>query len=134
MCGRRLKNLKVIGDNMAKKFSELKAGDSVWIWWYTELYEYGVQELNPVKQFLITDEGKAEIESNGEARLYLKGGAEFAIYSDCANTEVFIYGSDGHEYKILGTSKDAVRRCLEDTLNRDIEELKNNTERWLSEF
>ena len=120
---------------MAKKFSELKAGDSVWIWWLNKLYEYGVQELNPVKQFMITDDGKAEIESNGEARLYLKGGAEFPIYSDCTDTDAFIYGGDGwHEYKILGTSKESVRKCLEDNLNRDMEKLKSNTEKWLSEF
>lgn len=119
---------------MTKKFSELKAGDSVWIWWYTELYEYGVQELNPIKTFLVTGEGKAEIEPSGDLRLYLKGGAEFAIYNDCADSEAFVYGTDGHEYKILGTSKEAVRKCLEDNLNRDIEKIKSDTEKWLAEF
>ena len=119
---------------MAKKFSELKAGDSVWIWWHTELYEYGVQEIKPIKTFLVTDEGQEEIEPNGDARHYLKGGAEFTIFYGCIDTEAFVYGSDGHEYKILGTSKESVRKCLEDNLNRDIEKLKSNTEKWLSEF
>ena len=119
---------------MAKKFSELKAGDSVWIWWYTELYEYGVQDINPIKTFMLTDEGREEIEPNGDARLYLKGGAEFTIFYDCIDTEAFVYGSDGHEYKILGTSKEAVRKCLEDNLNRDMEKLKESTKKWLAEF
>ena len=120
---------------MAKKFSELNAGDSVWIWWYTELYEYGVQELKPIKHFMITDEGEAEIESDGEARLYLKGGAEFAIYPVCINTEAFVYGTDGwHEYKILGTSKEAVKECLKKQLEADKKKLEKQTKEWLSKF
>ena len=117
-----------------KKFSELKAGDSVWIWWYTELYEYGVQDILPIKTFLVTDEGKAELEPSGDVRLFLKGGGEYAIYNDCADSDAFVYGTDGPEYKIFGTSKEAVRKCLRDNLNKDAERLRGLTEKWLAEF
>ena len=129
----RKRNLNI--DIMAKKFSELNAGDSVWIWWCTKLYEFEVQELNPLKYFMIDDEGGAEIESDGVVTLCLKGGAEFVINADCINAEAFIYGSDGwHEYKIIGTNKDAVKKCLKTTLENDKETLEVNTRAWLAAF
>lgn len=120
---------------MTKKFSELQAGDSVWIWWLTELYEYGIQDIGPTKHYMLTSYGQVEIEPDGSLHLIMKGGGGYYLDKDCANSEAFIYGTDGwHEYKILGTSKESVRKCLEDNLNRDMEKLKANKEKWLAEF
>ena len=117
-----------------KTFSELKAGDSVWIWWYTELYEYGVQDVVPIKTFLSTEEGRTELSPSGDLRILLKGGAEYPVYYYCVDSEAFVYGTDGPEYKIFGTSKEAVKKCLRDNLNKDAERLKDLTEKWLGEF
>lgn len=119
---------------MGKKFSELKAGDSVWIWWYTELYEYGINEIRPVKIFLDTDEGKKEMEPSGEILLCLQRCGEYCIHSDVINREAFVYGYDGHEYKIFGTSKEAVKNLLQEVLTKDIEKIEADKQKWLSEF
>ncbi len=119
---------------MGKKFSELRAGDSVWAWWYTELYEYGLHEIRSVKRFLITDEGKEELEPSGETLMSLKGDGEYAICNDESDHEAFVYGCDGHEYKIFGTSKEAVKNLLQEVLTKDIEEIKADKQKWLAEF
>lgn len=120
---------------MGKKFSKLKAGDSVWIWWLSELYEYGVQDIGPTRHFMLTNDGKKELEPNGDAHLILKGGGIYYLTKDCIDSEAFVWGTDGwHEYKIIGTSKDAVKKCLEDSLNTDLKKLEDNKEKWLKEF
>ena len=120
---------------MGKKFSKLKAGDSVWIWWLSELYEYGVQDIGPTRHFMLTNDGKKELEPNGDAHLILKWGGIYYLTKDYIDSEAFVWGTDGwHEYKILGTSKEAVRKCLEDTLNADMKKLEDNTKKWLLEF
>lgn len=120
---------------MGKKFSELKAGDSVWIWWLNELYEYGVHDIGHTKRFMLTNDGEKELEPNGDMHLALKCGSEYYLTKDCADSEVFVWGTDEwHEYKIFGTSKEVVRKCLEDNLNADMKKLKDNTKKWLLEF
>lgn len=121
-----------------KTFKELKAGDSLWIWWYNELYEYGIQDIIPLREFMVIDGEEKElqeIEPKGNIQVNLKGGASFQVCDDDLNMEAFVWGTDGwHEYKILGTSKEAVRECLEKCLERDMEELKEKTKKWLANF
>jgi len=119
---------------MGKKFSELKSDDSVWVWWYTELYEYGLREVRSVKSFLLTDDGKVELKPSGEMLMSLKGGGEYVICNNESNHEAFVYGCDGHEYKIFGTSKEAVKNLLQEVLTKDIEKIETDKQKWLSEF
>lgn len=120
---------------MGKKFSELKADDSVWIWWLSELYEYGVQDIGTTRHFMLTNEGEKELSPTGDRHLLLKGGGAYYLTKDCADSEAFIWGTDGwHEYKIFGTSKEAVKKCLEDNLNADLKKLEDNKEEWLAKF
>jgi len=120
---------------MGKKISELKAGDSVWVWWLTELYEYGVQDIEHTKCFMLTNEGKKELEPNGDLHLMLKGGGSYYLTKDCADSEAFVWGTDGwHEYKIFGTSKEAVKNFLHAQLIVDAKILEDNTQKWLAEF
>jgi hypothetical protein len=122
-------------NNMAKKFSELNAGDSVWIWWFQELYEYGIQDIVPVRTFMHIDGEEREVEPSGEFIMVLKGGASYHVFDHCIDREAFIWGSDGwHEYKILGTSKEAVKECLEKNLESDKKKLEEHTKEWLSKF
>lgn len=120
---------------MGKKFSELKAGDSIWIWWLSELYEYGVQDIGPTRHFMLTDDGEKELEPNGDAHLILKGGGIYYLTKDYVDSEAFVWGTDGwHEYKIIGTSKEAVKTLLQAQLIADAKILEDNTEKWLKEF
>ena len=120
---------------MGKKFSELKADDSVWIWWLSELYEYGVQDVGVTRHFMLTDDGEKELEPNGDMHLTLKGGGEYYLTKDCADREAFVWDIDGwHEYKIFGTSKEAVKNLLHAQLIDDMKILEDNTQKWLAEF
>lgn len=120
---------------MGKKFSELKADDSVWIWWLSELYEYGVQDISTTRRFMLTNEGEKELSSTGDRHLLLKGGGAYYLTKECADSKAFVWGTDGwHEYKIFGTSKDAVKSLLRETLLKDKAQLESNTEKWLAEF
>ena len=108
---------------MSKKFSELKCGDSIFIWWWNKLYEY---PFDHTEMKIVGDESQY---------LFLKGGGMYFLDSYDLNTESFIYGTDGwHEYKILGTSKESVRDTLEKILEEDKQKLENNTKTWLAEF
>lgn len=120
---------------MGKKFSELKADDSVWIWWLNELYEYGVQDIGHTKHYMLTNDGEKELVPNGDRHLLLKGGAGYYLTKDCADSEAFVWGTDGwNEYKIFGTSKEAVKALLEEVLLEDAQKLSANTQKWLAEF
>lgn len=102
---------------MGKKFSELKCGDSVFIWWLNKLYEYQLDYIDKDKY------------------LAIKGGGLYFLDADCLNTEAFIYGTDGwHEYKIFGTSKEAVKNFLHAQLIADMKTLEDNAKKWLDEF
>lgn len=104
---------------MGKKFSELKCGDSVFIWWLNKLYEYPFDCVYPANSLYIC----------------IKGGGIYYLDADRLNAETFIYGTDGwHEYKILGTSKEAVRSLLQTQLIADAKILEDNTKKWLEEF
>ena len=120
---------------MAKKFSELKCSDSVFIWWLNKLYEYGVHDIGHTKRFMLTNDGEKELEPDGDMHLVLKGGSEYYLTKDCADSESFVWGTNGwHEYKILGTSKEAVKNFLHAQLIVDMNILEDNTQKWLAEF
>ena len=120
---------------MDKKFSELKAGDSLWIWWLQELYEYGIQDIVPIRTFMYIDGEEKEVEPSGEFIVVLKGGASYHIFLDYINKDAFVWGTDGwHEYKIIGTSKEAVKTLLQAQLIVDAKILEDKTEKWLKEF
>lgn len=113
---------------MGKKFLELKAGDSVWIWWLNKLYEYPFDSAYPTN-------GNTEYKSGESLYFRIKGGGIYYLDDDCLNAETFIYGTDGwHEYKILGTSKEAVKSRLQSQLIADAKILEDNTQKWLAEF
>ena len=119
---------------MAKKFSELKVGDSLWIWWLQELYEYGIQNIVPIREFMVIDGEEKEVEPSGEFIVILKCGA-YRIFLDYINEDAFVWGTDGwHEYKIIGTSEEAVKECLKTTLENDKETLEVKTRAWLAAF
>lgn len=104
---------------MGKKFSELKCGDSVFIWWVNKLYEYPIDSAYPPNSSYIC----------------IKGGGIYYLDAVRLNAETFIYETDGwHEYKILGTSKEAVRSLLQAQLIADAKILEDNTKKWLDEF
>ena len=108
---------------MNKKFSELKCGDNVFIWWLNKLYEY---PFDHAAMRFDGDEGRY---------LYIKGGGIYYLDDSCLNTEAFIYGTDGwHEYKILGTSKESVKDLLHKQLIADMKILEDNTKMWLDLF
>ena len=109
---------------MNKKFSELKCGDSVFIWWLNKLYEYPFDHI----------EHTETLQFEGEY-LFLKGGALYLLDACDLNVESFIYATDRWpEYKIFGTSKESVREILEKVLAEDKQKLENNTKTWLAEF
>ena len=113
---------------MGKKFLELKCGDSVFIWWLNKLYEYPFDCAYPAN-------GNMEYKPGDALYLRIKGGGIYYLDDTCLNTETFIYGTDGwHEYKILGTSKEAVKNFLHAQLIVDAKILEDNTQKWLAEF
>lgn len=109
---------------MNKNFSELKCGDSVFIWWLNKLYEYPF------------DHASLAVGNTSESMyFFIKGGGVYYLDANCLNTEAFIYGTDGwNEYKILGTSKESVRKMLEKQLIEDKQKLEDNTKMWLDMF
>lgn len=108
---------------MNKKFSELNCGDSVFIWWINKLYEYPF------------DHAAMRFDGDKGRHLHIKGGGIYYLDATLLNTEAFIYDIDGwHEYKILGTSKEAVRKMLEEKLIEDKQKLEDNTKIWLDMF
>lgn len=113
---------------MGKKFSELKAGDSVWIWWLNKLYEYPFDCTYPAN-------GNMEYKPGDALYLRIKGGGIYYFDDTCLNSETFIYGTDGwHEYKIFGTSKEAVKNLLQEVLTEYIKKVEADKQKWLSEF
>lgn len=110
---------------MAKTFSELKTGDQLWIWWLDTLLQTTIKDIkNPVKSI------------NGEY-LYLQIVTEkgsFTAFSDVMKCSAFVYGTDGLEHKIIGTSKEAVRDTLKESLEFKKKEIEMKTELWLKNF
>jgi hypothetical protein len=119
---------------MTKKFSELKAGDDFYIWSYNTLHKDKVKSALTKQSAREITKDKRPFIASDEIRIVLEAGGPYYI-SYGENESAIIWGTDGwNEYKIFGTSKDAVRALLEEVLLEDAQKLAANTQKWLTEF
>ena len=120
---------------MSKTFKELVVGDTLFVWWLDTLYGYPITEatLDKVKLTLEEDNETRVIPTDVfYHRIATKSGFARTIDSEFLDLEAFIYGSDGpHEYKIIGTSKAAVKNLLAEQLQCDMESLIRDRDKWL---
>lgn len=114
---------------MAKTFSELKTGDQLWIWWLDTLLQATVKEIKNCDKFF---QGEYVFDS-GDLRIETEKGSFIAL-SDVMKCSAFVYGTDGLEHKIIGTSKEAVRDTLKESLEFKKKELETKKELWLKNF
>jgi len=97
---------------MGKLFKELEVGDTLFVWWLDTLYGYPITlvytnrpginsvAVHPVSSQPMDPWMIIETENRWQTKIDI----------DYIESEAFIYGSDGpHEYKIIGTSKAAVK-------------------------
>ena len=116
-----------------KNFSELKAGDNLYIWQYHDIYEFTITDVRMALKYITGADGLPLVFYDDEIQLVLKNGAKYAIIYP--SSSAMIWGNDGwHEYKIIGTSKEVVKNLLRNQLEDDINKLKENTKVWLEKF
>ena len=116
-----------------KNFSELKAGDNLYIWHYHDIYEFPITDVRSAPKYMTGADGLPLFVDDDEIQLVLKNGAKYAIIYP--SSSAMIWGNDGwHEYKIIGTSKEAVKNLLRNQLEDDMNKLKENTKVWLEKF
>ena len=117
-----------------KNFSELKAGDNLYIWSYRDIYEMSILDVRSAPKYITGPDGLPLVVDDDEIQLVLKNGANYTIIYPPSSPAI-IWGTDGwHEYKIIGTSKEAVKNLLRNTLEDDMKKLKENTKVWLEKF
>ena len=117
-----------------KNFSELKAGDNLYIWGYREMYEMSILDVRSAPKYITGADGLPLVVDDDEIQLVLKNGARYTIIYPTSSPAI-IWGTDGwHEYKIIGTSKEAVKNLLRKTLEDDMKKLKENTKDWLEKI
>ena len=116
-----------------KKFSELKVGDKLYVWHYHDIYEFPITDVRRTPQYITGADGLPIVVDVDEIQLVLKNGAKYAIIYP--SSSAMIWGTDGwHEYRIIGTSKEAVKNLLRNTLEDDMKKLEENTKVWLEKF
>ena len=116
-----------------KKFSELKAGDKLYVWHYNDIYEFSITDVRRAPKYMTGADGLPLVFDYDEIQLVLKNGAKYSIIYP--SSSALMWGTDGwHEYKIIGTSKEAVKDLLRNILEDDIEKLEENTKVWLEKF
>ena len=116
-----------------KNFSELKAGDNLYIWSYYDIYEFPISDVRRAPKYITGANGLPLVVDDGEIQLVLKNGAKYTI--TYPSSPAMIWGTDGwHEYKIIGTSKEAVKNLLRNTLEDDMKKLEENTKDWLEKI
>ena len=87
-----------------KNFSELKAGDNLYIWHYHDIYEFPITDVRSAPKYMTGADGLPLVFDDDEIQLVLKNGAKYAIIYP--SSSAMIWGNDGwHEYKIIGSSK-----------------------------
>ena len=119
--------------NSMKNFSELKAGDKLYVWHYNDIYEFSITDVRRAPKYITGADGLPLVVDDDEIQLVLKNGAKYAIIYP--SSSAMIWGNDGwHEYKIIGTSKEAVKNLLRNQLEDDMNKLKENTKVWLEKF
>ena len=117
-----------------KNFSELKAGDSLYVWQYCDIYEFPITDVRRAPKYITGPDGLPLVVDDDEIQLVLKNGARYTIIYP-PSSPAMIWGTDGwHEYKIIGTSKEAVKNLLRKTLEDDMKKLKENTKDWLEKI
>lgn len=116
-----------------KNFSELKAGDSLYVWHYHDIYEFPITDVRRAPKYITGADGLPIVVYDDEIQLVLDNGAKYIIAYP--SSSAMIWGTDGwHEYKVIGTSKEAVKNLLRNQLEDDINELKENAKVWLEKF
>ena len=116
-----------------KKFSELKAGDNLYVWHYYDIYEFPISDIRSAPKYMTGADGLPLVFDDDEIQLVLKNGAKYTIIYP--SSSAMVWGTDGwHEYKIIGTSKEAVKNLLKNTLEDDMKKLEENTKVWLEKF
>lgn len=116
-----------------KNFSELKAGDNLYIWSYRDIYEMSISDVRRAPKYITGANGLPLVVDVDEIQLVLKNGARYAIIYP--SSPAMIWGTDGwHEYKIIGTSKEAVKNLLRKTLEDDMKKLEESTKVWLEKI
>ena len=116
-----------------KNFSELKAGDNLYIWSYRDIYEMPITDVRRAPKYITGPDGLPIVFDDDEIQLVLKNGAKYII--SYPSSPAMIWGTDGwHEYKIIGTSKEAVKDLLRNILEDDMKKLEENKKVWLEKF
>ena len=116
-----------------KKFSELKAGDTLYVWHYHDIYEFPIMDIRSAPKYMTGADGLPLVFDDDEIQLVLKTGAKYII--SYPSSPAMVWGTDGwYEYKIIGTSKEAVKNLLKNTLEDDMKKLKENTKDWLEKI
>ena len=116
-----------------KNFSELKAGDNLYIWHYNDIYEFPISDIQRKPKYITGPDGLPIVVDVDEIKFISKNGAKYTITYPLSSA--MICGIDGwHEYKIIGTSKEAVKNLLRKTLEDDMKKLKENTKDWLEKI
>ena len=117
-----------------KNFSELKPGDNLYIWSYRDIYEMTISDIRRAPKYMTGAGGLPLVVDDDEIQLVLKNGARYTIIYPPSSSTI-LWGTDGwHEYKIIGTSKEAVKNLLRNTLEEDMKKLKENTKVWLEKI
>lgn len=116
-----------------KNFSEIKAGDKLYVWHYNDIYEFSITDVRRAPKYITGAGGLPIVVDVDEIQLVLKNGAKYSIIYP--SSSAIIWGTDGwHEYKIIGTSKEAVKNLLRNTLEDDMKKLEENTKVWLEKI
>ena len=92
-----------------------------------------ISDVRRVAKYITGPDGLPLVVDDDEIQLVLKNGAKYTI--TYPSSPAMIWGTDGwHEYKIIGTSKEAVKNLLRNTLEDDMKKLKENTKDWLEKI
>lgn len=116
-----------------KNFSELKAGDKLYVWHYNGIYEFSITDVRRAPKYITGADGLPIVANDDEVQLVLDNGAKYIIMYPSVPATVL--GTDGwNEYSIIGTSKEVVKNLLQDMLAVDAKIFEENTKVWLEKF
>ena len=116
-----------------KNFSELKVGDDLYIWGYRDIYKIPILDIRRKPKYITGPDGLPMVVDVDEIQFISKNGAKYTI--TYPSSPAMIWGTDGwHEYKIIGTSKEAVKNFLRNQLEDDMKKLEENTKDWLEKI
>ena len=129
---------------MGKKFSELKNGDTIWLWNYTSLHELKLTSVVNQRELKWNGEKLAQATDGAVLRIGLfieddyNGHNFILIYPESFDKDVIEYFDEPRPgwqmKKIVGTSKQAVKWLLEKILKQEKKHLEELKKEWLSKF